>query len=99
MTRVCIAGATGWTGRAIAKAVIDAPDLDLVGAVARQTTGQDIGEVLGVGNVGLKVVVSVHEALQSPCDVLVDYTSHSAVGSHVDLSIARGAACVIGSSA
>lgn len=43
--------------------------------------------MLGVGNVGLKIVASIHEALQSPCDVLVDYTSHSAVRSHIDLSI------------
>ena len=26
---VCIAGATGWTGRALVRAVLDAPDLAL----------------------------------------------------------------------
>jgi 4-hydroxy-tetrahydrodipicolinate reductase len=98
MTRICVAGATGWTGRAIAKAVIDEPDLELVGAIARKTAGQDIGEVLGVGTFGVTIVATVDEALRSACDVLVDYTSHTAVRSHVDLSIARSVACVIGSS-
>ena len=36
MIRVCVAGATGWTGGAVAKAVLDDPELELVGAVARR---------------------------------------------------------------
>jgi len=98
VTRICVAGATGWTGRAVTRAILDDPTLELVAAVARQTAGQDLGEVLGIGVIGLRVVGSVDEALQSPCDVLVDYTSHTAVRSHVNLAIARGVACVIGSS-
>jgi 4-hydroxy-tetrahydrodipicolinate reductase len=98
VTRVCVAGATGWTGRAIVKGVLDDPMMQLVGAVARRSAGQDIGELLGTDVAGLTVVASVDEALQSACDVLVDYTSHTAVRSHVDLAIERGVACVIGSS-
>lgn len=53
--------------------------------------------MLGVGRLGLRIVATVDEGLQSACDVLVD-TSYTAVRSHVDLSIARGVACVVGSS-
>ena len=98
MTRVCVAGATGWTGSAIAKAVLGDPALELAGAVARRAAGQDVGEALGIGRVGLVIAASVDEALRVPCDVLVDYTSHLAVRSHVDLAVARGVACVVGSS-
>jgi len=65
VTRICVAGATGWTGRAVTKAILDDPTLELVAAVARQTAGQDLGEVLGIGVIGLPVVGSVDEALQS----------------------------------
>jgi 4-hydroxy-tetrahydrodipicolinate reductase len=39
--RVCIAGATGWTGRALVQAVADAPDLELGSAVSRSAAGGD----------------------------------------------------------
>jgi len=32
-TRICIAGATGWTGRAIADGVLEADDLALAASV------------------------------------------------------------------
>jgi 4-hydroxy-tetrahydrodipicolinate reductase len=61
--------------------------------------GQDVGDALGIGAIGLLIAPSVDEALRpGGCDVLVDYTSHAAVRAHVDLALARGVACVIGSS-
>ena len=44
---VCIAGATGWTGRAIAEGALAAPDITLTSAVARRAAGQDLGAALG----------------------------------------------------
>jgi len=46
ITRVCVAGATGWTGQAICAGILDADadDLELVGAVARSAVGHDLGE-------------------------------------------------------
>ena len=35
MTRVCVAGVTGWTGSAVAAAVEAASDLELVAGVSR----------------------------------------------------------------
>ena len=45
---VCIAGATGWTGRALVRAVLDAPDLALTSAVSRSAAGGDLDEAPGV---------------------------------------------------
>ena len=45
--RIIVAGATGWTGSAVAKGVLDADDMVLVGAVSRAAAGKDVGEVLG----------------------------------------------------
>src|ERR1700722_17135431 len=46
--RVCVAGATGWVGRALAPALRDRADLRLSAAVARAAAGQRVGEVLSV---------------------------------------------------
>ena len=45
--RVIVAGATGWTGSAVARAVLASEDLVLAGAVARSAAGRDLGEALG----------------------------------------------------
>ena len=44
---VCVAGATGWTGRAVAEAVLGADDLQLRSAVGRAHAGSDLGVAWG----------------------------------------------------
>jgi 4-hydroxy-tetrahydrodipicolinate reductase len=94
---ICIAGATGWTGRALVQAVLDAPDLALRSAVSRSAAGRDLGEALGRGQLGVRVYGTVAEALDG-VDVLVDYTSATAVKENVLAGIEAGVAVVIGSS-
>src|SRR5690242_4623353 len=53
--RVAVAGATGWVGRAIAEGVLEAPDLTLVGAIARSAAGRDLGQAWGGEPVGVAV--------------------------------------------
>jgi len=82
--RVCIAGITGWTGSAIAPAVAEADDLELVGGVSRSDPNHHS---------------SVAEALvAAPADVLVDFTHASAVKVNVMTALEHGANVVIGSS-
>ena len=97
MTRVCIAGATGWTGRALVSGVLAAPDLTLVSAVARSAAGRDLGEALGGETLGVPVHATVAEALDG-VDVLVDYTSATAVKANAMAAIEAGVAVVIGTS-
>ena len=94
---VCIAGATGWTGRALVQPVLDAPDLRLGSAVSRSAAGRDLGEALGGPASGVPVHASVREAVEG-IDVLVDYTSATAVKENTLTAIEAGAAVVIGSS-
>ncbi len=47
--QVCVAGATGWTGRAVTVAILESSEFQLVGAIARRQVGVDIGEVLDHG--------------------------------------------------
>ena len=95
--RVCIAGATGWTGRALVAAVVEAPDLELVSAVSRSAAGRDLGEALGGDGLEIPVHASVADALEG-ADVLIDYTSATAVKANTLAAIEAGVAVVIGSS-
>jgi 4-hydroxy-tetrahydrodipicolinate reductase len=82
--RVCVAGATGWTGRAVAEAVAATGDLELVAGVARSDPSS---------------YSSVPEALDAvQADVLVDYTSAAAVKANVLAALERRVGVVIGSS-
>jgi 4-hydroxy-tetrahydrodipicolinate reductase len=94
---VCIAGATGWTGRALVPAVLGAPDLELVSAVSRSAAGRDLGEALGGAALGVPVHGAVRDALEG-VDVLVDYTSATAVKANTLAAIDAGVAVVVGSS-
>ncbi|GAC1370404.1 MAG: hypothetical protein NVSMB44_37510 [Ktedonobacteraceae bacterium] len=66
--RVCVAGATCWTGSAVTEAILASSEFQLVGAVARRQAGRDIGEVLGRGRANLNIVASLEEALAAPID-------------------------------
>jgi len=94
---VCLAGATGWTGRALAQGVLDAPDMRLSGAVARSAAGRDLGEALGREPLGVEVRARVEDALDG-ADVLIDFTSVEAAKANTLAAIAAGVAVVIGTS-
>lgn len=97
MITVCVSGATGRTGRAIAEAVLADPGLELVSAVARSSAGRDLGAAWGAGHLGIPVHGRVAEALEG-CDVLVDYTSYATIREHTLLAVERGVHVVVGSS-
>lgn len=77
--------------------VLDAPDLTLVSAVSRSASGQDLGEALGGDALGVPVHATVREALDG-VDVLIDYTSATAVKANTLTAIDVGVAMVIGTS-
>jgi 4-hydroxy-tetrahydrodipicolinate reductase len=82
--RVCVAGITGWTGRAVADAVEAADDLELVAGVSRSDPAS---------------FSSVAEALGAvEADVLVDYTHASVVKANVLAALDGRVGVVVGSS-
>lgn len=94
---VCVAGATGWTGRPVAEAVLQSDDLRLRAAAARSAAGQDLGVAWGGAPIGVPVHERVADALDDVA-VLVDYTSDRAVRANTLEAITRGVSVVIGSS-
>src|ERR1700722_10491764 len=98
MVKVCIAGVTGWTGAAVAKGVLESERFQLVGAVARKTAGQDVGEVLGLKKCGVLIKDNLEKALADPADVLIEYTHANSVKEHVLSALGKKIRIVIGSS-
>jgi 4-hydroxy-tetrahydrodipicolinate reductase len=96
--RVCVAGATGWTGSAVTDAILASSEFQLVGALARKQAGRDIGEVLGQKRANVTIVASLEEALQAPTDVLIDYTGPDVVKGHILAALDRGVRVVVGTS-
>lgn len=97
--RICVGGATGWTGKALVAGIAEAKDLALSGAVARKAAGQDSGTLAGLAANGVMVTASVEEALKAtPTDVYIDYTHPSVVKANTLKALELGVPVVVGTS-
>ncbi|QKG84356.1 4-hydroxy-tetrahydrodipicolinate reductase [Kroppenstedtia pulmonis] len=95
--RIIIAGATGRMGQEAVKLVQREENLELAGAVSRSQTGKDVGEVLGIGSMGVELTDSLENALlQRNADVLLDLTTPKVVRSNTELAIQYGVRPVVG---
>jgi len=96
--RICVAGATGWAGSALSKAIFEAPDLELVAAISRSQAGRALGEVLELPGLTAPIVRTVSEALENHPDVFVEYTKPDVAKSHILSALRGGAHVVVGTS-
>ena len=62
MLNICVSGATGWTGRELVRGVLEAEDMTLASAVARQAAGRDVRALLGGAPIGVMVAASLEQA-------------------------------------
>lgn len=98
LINVCFAGVTGWTAPPILAAIHASDDLRLVAGVSRSAAGRSLVEATGIDAPG-RVYGSVPEALAAePADVLVDYTSATAVKGNVRAAVDAGVHVVVGTS-
>jgi 4-hydroxy-tetrahydrodipicolinate reductase len=93
-----VAGVSGGTGSAVARAVLASDEFELTGAVARRSAGRDAGELLGLPAKGVVVASSLGEALARPADVLADFTPPDSVKQRTLEALAGGVRVVIGTS-
>ena len=97
--RVCLAGATGWAGSALARGIAQTDDLSLVAAVSRTHAGKRLGEVLGEQRLGCPIYATAQEAMEGqPCEVFFDYTKPEAAKTNCLAALEHGAHAVIGTS-
>lgn len=97
-TRVCLAGATGWAGSALARGILAAPDMELVAAISRTHAGRVLGEVLDLEGLSTPVFTTAPEALATQPDVFVEFTKPDIAKSNILAALRSGAHVVVGTS-
>ena len=95
MIPVTIVGAAGRMGRESVKAIHDDPGIQLVGAVGRSLTGQDAGEIAGLGPIGVPIQSDISAALQG-ARVAVELSIPAVVKANVAAILSAGVAGVVG---
>lgn len=100
---VVVNGATGKMGREAIKAIAQAKDMTLLGAISRNPAiaGQDIGEIIGCGELEVPVTPDLQATLAMAAQerqpaVMVDFTHPDSVYENVRSAIAYGVRPVIG---
>ena len=96
--RVCLAGATGWAGSALARGIAQSNDIEIVSAVSRTHAGHILGDVLAEPRLTCPVYAAGQEALAHPCDVFVEYTKPDVAKANILLALERQAHVVVGTS-
>lgn len=100
---VIVNGAGGKMGREVIKAVMQAEDMTLLGAVDRNPAynGEDIGEIIGIGAVEVPVLDQLESMLAFAAQekkpvAMVDFTHPDSVYDNVRSAIAYGISPVVG---
>jgi 4-hydroxy-tetrahydrodipicolinate reductase len=98
MLRIAVFGANGRMGRAVTRVVTASADAEVVGACTEpghETVGQDVGELAGLGSLGVIITADAEEAL-ADADVAIDFTLPAAVSGNLAACKASGCALVMG---
>jgi len=84
-------------GREVCRAVVQADDLTLAGAVSRTASGQRVADALGLETAGdLVYTEALVSLLEANIDVLVDFTNASFAPEHIAWGIEHSVHVVVG---
>ena len=98
MLKVAVFGANGRMGRAVTRVVSASTGAEIVGActeAGHETVGQDVGELAGLGSLGIVVTADAEEALDN-ADVAIDFTLPAAVPGNLAAAQATATRLVMG---
>ncbi|HET7545442.1 MAG TPA: 4-hydroxy-tetrahydrodipicolinate reductase [Polyangiaceae bacterium] len=96
--KLALHGASGRMGLAITRLVQNKPELEIVGAACASSDprlGRDLGELAGVGVLGVVTSADVSSALLG-AQVVIDFSTASAVAQLAQLAARQGVAIVCG---
>jgi len=96
--RVLLIGATGRMGQVLVRMAKERPSVRITGAVTHGGSvhlGRDVGELAGVGRMGVTVTADVAAAL-SECDCAIDFSQSPATASNLAACVAAGKPLLIG---
>lgn len=96
--RVLIIGATGRMGQALVRVSKERPNVRISGAVTHAGSahlGRDVGELAGIGRLGVTVTADVAAAL-GECDCAIDFSQSPATASNLAACIVAGKPLLVG---
>ena len=94
--KVLVSGAYGRMGQAVVAAVLDDPELELVGAVDLRG-GIDVGDLIGRSMCGITVTENLEDSIDThQPDVMVDFTRPDVVFENACIALKRKVSPVIG---
>ncbi|OHE25904.1 MAG: 4-hydroxy-tetrahydrodipicolinate reductase, partial [Syntrophus sp. RIFOXYC2_FULL_54_9] len=99
MVRAIVTGAGGRMGGRIISIIAESKEMELSGAVEQKghpAIGRDVGESLGLGQTGIRIVDSLAACIEKG-DVVIDFTSHESSLQHLGIAASSKKAIVIGS--
>jgi 4-hydroxy-tetrahydrodipicolinate reductase len=102
MIKIAVTGANGRMGTKIIKNILKQDDMELVATMGSPDTpmeGKDVGEVIGIGNIGVPIngAQKLAEVLKEKRpDVLVDFTRTHIATSNIKISAECGVNVVVG---
>jgi 4-hydroxy-tetrahydrodipicolinate reductase len=96
--RVCLAGATGWAGSALARGIAQLTDIEIVAAVSRTHAKRVLSDVLAEPLLTCPVYKTAQEALAHSCDVFFEFTLPEVAKANCIAALHHGAHVVIGTS-
>ncbi len=99
MIKAVVTGAAGRMGGRIISVIEDTEGIELAGALERPehyAVGQDAGEVVGIGEMGVKISSRLEETLKD-ADVLIDFTFPDVTIENLRVASRLNKAAVIGS--
>jgi len=98
MVKAIVAGAAGRMGGRIIHMIRQSNDVELAAAFERPdhpSVGSDVGQVVGLGNLGIKVARSLKEVIGLG-EVIIDFTGPEATLENLKLASAAKLAVIIG---
>ena len=96
MKDVVVFGICGRMGKSISKELIKEKDINLIGGFDKKNVGVDIGEVLGIGDIGHKVHNSYNEIKKINPDVIIDFTNANVALSTINWAIDNNINIIVG---
>ncbi len=98
MLKISVLGASGRMGQAVLKYVVEAKDLELVGALTElsdSALGRDAGDSAGLGSLGVELSDNRVQVLEE-ADVAIDFTLPTATQANLSACVECGTALVVG---
>ncbi|RMF91917.1 MAG: 4-hydroxy-tetrahydrodipicolinate reductase [Nitrospinota bacterium] len=98
MIKAIVCGVGGRMAGRMVHLIQTAEDMQVVGGIERAdhpAIGRDVGEVVGLGNIGVTVSADLEGVIEQG-DVVIEFTTPAATVEHLRIAAAHGKAMVIG---